>query len=243
MGIWGYKPFQNDYVLNDFGGYRDSRKLINTINSRLYYKNYYFVAYELGALLCDTFKITDYTKALNKSIHIQNVLQGKDKPIGKIKELGEIEATMLCACTLSTNLRKSFLYTCRDKIKRYIDKDKEKSEFIDNIKEVYSNIVSILNNFEKYEDNAIVLPSNWMNIYNTNASTSKSTQDNSNAIRCECTSKIYSGKKVLFYSLQDTKNCIVNIEADRLKNLIRENKVYCTNLTLTSNNRLVDKYK
>lgn len=61
-------------------------------------------------------------------------------------------------------------------------------------------------------------------------------------IICTCIQKHYDkNNKIIGYTIKDNEGKVLNIYADALKEHIRNNVVNVTNLTLTSDNRLVDK--
>lgn len=61
-------------------------------------------------------------------------------------------------------------------------------------------------------------------------------------IKCTCLSKIRDNNgKIVTYCLQDGQGNIQNMDSDILKNGIRAKQIDVVNLTLTSDNRLVDK--
>lgn len=60
-------------------------------------------------------------------------------------------------------------------------------------------------------------------------------------IRVKCIAKLRDKNNVIYgYTLQDEQGNQMNVNPDALKNAIKANQVKCINLTLTSNNRLVD---
>lgn len=64
----------------------------------------------------------------------------------------------------------------------------------------------------------------------------------SKAIQCKCISKQRDkNNRIINYTLQDNYGKTLNLNPDTLKSNIKANKLIVTNLTLTSDNRLVDK--
>lgn len=62
-------------------------------------------------------------------------------------------------------------------------------------------------------------------------------------IICECTQKIREGNKITGYKLRDKNGAEIKIDSETLKKYIKSGQMQVLNLTLTSNNRLVDKAK
>lgn len=60
-------------------------------------------------------------------------------------------------------------------------------------------------------------------------------------IRCIQKVRNFNTNKILYYRIEDEHGRVNDVQPDELKNAIRNNSVTCTNLTLTSDNRLVDK--
>lgn len=60
-------------------------------------------------------------------------------------------------------------------------------------------------------------------------------------IKVKCVQKLRDKNGVIkVYKLQDNKGVIKEMTPDKLKELIKDKKLVVSNLTLTSNNRLVD---
>lgn len=62
-------------------------------------------------------------------------------------------------------------------------------------------------------------------------------------IICECTQKIRDRNKIIGYKLRDDLGAEIKIDSETLKKYIKSGQIQVINLTLTSNNRLVDKAK
>lgn len=59
--------------------------------------------------------------------------------------------------------------------------------------------------------------------------------------KVKCITKKYKKDKIISYQIEDASGKIMIVTPQQLKEDIRNKKVECVNLTLTSDNRLIDK--
>ena len=137
----GYKPFQNDSVLDDLGGFHFGNKLIRTLEHNLERGSYYYTGYEYTALLVSTymhgakqhFMVTD-----DKIVSIMKTLD-KDILTKEEKELfHELSKLWISACSIPLAERKQLLIKCANKLKDELDNPKTGNKYFE--KEFYQHI-------------------------------------------------------------------------------------------------------
>lgn len=118
MGCWGYGPFSNDDVLNDLGGYTDTRYEFGTLERALD-SEYYNGPFEVAALIIDTFK--GFHTMHNESsevTHEEIVCAIEDECLATLvnEKLCESTWTWLSACCLPVRDRLELLNTCMKRL-------------------------------------------------------------------------------------------------------------------------------
>lgn len=239
MGTWGFRPFQNDDVLDTFGYVRSAKELLKAIEKCFKHGAFFYTGYEVGAMLCDTFGITEYTYIKDVAREIPKILKGESASQDLRKKWGEATSAVAYACVFSTDMRRSLLLMCKDGLGKFIkacESDGEDPEMIGNMKEVYNNIVKVLNNFEYYKKNAICL---------TDRDIDKAhilVRRTEPKIKIECVEKIRGGQnKIIGYIIRDEQGNWKEFTPNDLKDLMGESHIECVNLKLTSDNRLINK--
>lgn len=157
MGAWGYKPFENDAVLDDLGGFSFADELIQYINECIYKDRWYYPGYECTALLVSTYYLgakKGFIIDENKIVSVQKLL---DKDILTEEEkdlLHESSKAWLSACSIPLIERKQLLIKCTNKLKSELDNPStgdeyfEKDKFILYMEYVYTTAQEILNSVD-----------------------------------------------------------------------------------------------
>lgn len=118
MGCWGYGPFSNDEVLDDLGGYTDTKYEFNTLERALD-SEYYNGPFEVAALIIDTFKGFHTMHNENSDItHEEIVCAIEDGCLTSSLDEKLCESTWawLSACGLSLRDRVELLVTCKKRL-------------------------------------------------------------------------------------------------------------------------------
>lgn len=258
MGFWGFKPFQNDYSLDDFGGFHsteDMRKmLMHGIKEE---SNKYFSAHEVVGLLLETFGVTDNLfNGLDYLIVMDSIRRGL--PIKAMQSVlsGESGPMVLSASTLSIYERKKLLIDATKKMRVWITKNIKGA----NISEETGLWVNVLDNeeYEAYRE-TYNLAVTFIKDGNKKASIDKSitiaehivaklklfteannVNDNIAPI-VQCIKRIHNGNKIESYVLKNEAGFVVEVSPKDLKHYIGTKLINCINLQLTSDGRLLQK--
>lgn len=314
MGAWGYKPFQNDWVLDDIGVFNFAEDLVKELEKYLTEQTIYYSGYEFTALLVSTYKHGIKQKFIIDEDKVLSIMKTLDKNVLVQEEkdlFHESSKLWISACSIPLCKRKQLLIKCANKLKDELDDPKtgneyfEKDKLILSMKHVYTTAMEILNTIDNkplYIDTAklsklmgayskpaltkfdeikeqqkmviYTYDSNkkehiLKNIHNGNTYTVVEEdlikliindkiykpdsyicmehlrqffeKHNKNILKVRCIEKKYDRRKIIAYVIQDEHDRVNVVTSEALKEAIRNNTVECLNLTLTSDNRLINK--
>lgn len=245
MGAWGYKPFQNDWILNDIGGFQVGEDLVKDIKRCLNKETVYYQGYEFTALLVSTYLQGAKKQFIIDEDTIIKIMKTLDKDILTKEErdlFHESSKTWTSACSIQLSERKELLKKCANKLKEELDNPAtgneyfEKDKFILSMKHVYTTAMEIINN--PNDKPAFISKERFkrlLNAYDNIVDT-----DFNNILLVCCIDKLYKGNKIVAYLIEDQHGRRNEVTPEQLKDAIRNKTIECTNLTLTSDNRLIN---
>lgn len=234
MGAFGTKPFQNDDVLNDIGGYSSDTELYETMNKVLEKgSRYYYPGYEFSALLLDTLTVPKYILNEQEAKQVLDAVIkcNKSKEIQNI--ITESVETWLSACTLNMGSRLLLLKKAIIVLKNNISSETDDMELVNNMKAVYEDGKRLL---ASNVNGSTLIQVKTLNKFINANETKKNT---SNLLQIRVIGKHYKGRKIVGYRIQDGYGRENDVSPAYLKNAIREGTVHCINATLASDDRLM----
>lgn len=243
MNKWGLKPFCNDGILSDLGGFNSPNQLTVKIRSVLYNSGYYYAGYEVSALLVSTYQLgvdKNYIISKERMEKLVNLLDKHCLTKEEKELITENSKIWLSACAIPTDERDLLLCVSLSILDRCIKNAStgsdlavsDKKILIKNMKEVYAlgrNILATKNNkpaYIKFEKVSKL------------ANFCKFKSDDIIPIVC-CINKKYKGNKVVSFILQDKANSIMEVTPDMLKEALKNKKIECINLRLTADNKII----
>lgn len=234
MGAFGTKPFHNDDVLNDIGGYSNESELYETMNKILETgSRYYYPGYEFSALLLDTLTVPKYilNEQEAKQVLDEVIKCNKSKEIQNI--ITESVETWLSACTLNMSSRVLLLKKAIKVLESNINSETDDMELVNNMRAVFADAKRLL--ASNVNGSTLIQTKTLDKFIKANETKSNTT----NLLQIRVIGKHYSGRKIVGYRIEDGYGRKNDVSPAYLKNAIREGTVHCINATLTSDDRLM----
>ena len=132
MGVWSYKPFGNDYILDYCGGFHNTERVIGLIEEGIHMSEHFYGCYEMCALLISTFKGTDvslqYATTEERAKEIMKFIGNKAVTSDETFKLCESVNLWLSACSIAIDKRKELLQEASKALYKLINTNKVNDE-------------------------------------------------------------------------------------------------------------------
>ena len=152
MGVWGTKPFCNDSILDDIGGFTHPLR-IKSVLERALDSVYYYGYYEIGALLASTYEMglaKQYVVTTEKAKNILSTIGRDTISDDEYHLFHESSESWVSACTLDLVDRQRLITRCMDSLTKTINNTKtgkesiNRNELITNMKDVFNILKEIV---------------------------------------------------------------------------------------------------
>ena len=262
MGAWGLGALENDTNLNYLSGVRSAAGISNAI-SQMNKDGYHFGAsYAILSLIADSYETPQFTVNKETAIDIIKFNRTHDKDGDSL--IGEATIALLYTCCIPLQTRVSIINhyynilekqlnigeydgysylpdsegrTIEDYITEVLNKITylKKNNFINPILLTEKHVAKLIDKHEELEE----LKEIDMDEFESEL---KSEYAKASSLNVKCINKFRDKTgKIIGYRLQDMNGNIKDFEPNILKTAIIDNKINVINLTLTSDNRLLDK--